>query len=91
MLIIFFLTHSKSFFFFLIFFFYGSMMASSYLHVHILHKVLPHSTILLRSGSILFMWVVWQPHQKCGLSVGGPSPREVHNLSALPCDDRMSV
>jgi hypothetical protein len=35
--------------------------------------------------------VAWQPHQKCGLSVGGSSPREVPNLTALLCDDRMSV
>jgi hypothetical protein len=37
------------------------MMASLYLYVHILHKVLPHDIIVLRSGS---MWVAWQPHQK---------------------------
>jgi len=54
--------------------------------VHILHKVLPHSSIVLWFGSI---WVAWQPHQKCGLSVGGYSPREVTNPSALSCDDKM--
>jgi hypothetical protein len=57
-------------------------------YMHISHKVLPHGTILFRSGS---MWVAWQPHQKYGLSVGGPSPRKVPNPLALPCEDKMSI
>jgi len=53
---------------------------------YITQSFTPHR-IVLWSGSI---WVAWQPHQQCGLSVGGSSPREVPNPSALPCDDRMS-
>jgi hypothetical protein len=54
----------------------------------IYYTIFPHGCIVFW---FRFIWVAWQPHQKCGLSVRRSSPREVPNPSALPCDDRMNV